>query len=226
MWALLAWRVEPRSVGVEQLRDDIASGRILLYRVTGTERSEAPWPPSGTADGWDTLALDETTGLPSRGVNRVPATGIIYWVDAPFAQTRHVDAVQASVPWENLVGELRAGGVPLEAPGIDDPQLYDDVAFWPGWAAIVLGLGSVLTVYRPTRVTRWGWLWFTAVVPLGLGLVALAVGELVRPAGAPGEEHEHRLRGGRAFLLAWALNVLVVVAAGQLSRSLDALWMP
>jgi hypothetical protein len=65
--------------------------------------------------------------------------------------------------------------------------------------------------------------------------VALAAGELVRPsrravAAEPVEPQEqpreHRLRGGRAFLLALVLNVLISVTVGQLSQSVDALWMP
>ncbi|MDF2144773.1 hypothetical protein [Knoellia sp. p5-6-4] len=225
VWAALAWLVEPRSVDVDQLRADIASGQIVTYRVTGTDRSERAWPPSATADGWDTLGLDEATGLPGSGTGNVVATGIQYWVEGSYAQTRHLDASSSPVPWQDLVGEMRAGGVPLEAPLSYQP-LYGDTPFGPGRAAILLGFGSVLLAYRPTRVTRWGWLWLTAVVPLGLGLVALAVAELVRPTAAPGQEHEHRLRGGKAFLLAWALNVIVVITAGQLSRSVDALWMP
>lgn len=234
VWAALAWWVEPRSVDANQLRADIGSGQIVTYRVTATDRSERAWPPSASADGWDTLGLDEATGLPGPGTGNVVATGIQYWVEGSYAQTRHLDASSSPVPWQNLVGEMRAAGVPLEAPLSYQP-LYGDTPFGPGWAAILLGFGSVLLVYRPTRVTRWGWLWLTAMVPFGLGLVALAVGELVRPSrravGAepvePQEQpSEHRLRGGRAFLLAFVLNVLISVTAGQLSRSVDALWMP
>lgn len=233
-WAVLAWWVEPRSVGVEQLRADIASGEIVTYRVTGTDRSEQAWPPSATADGWDTLGLDEASGLPGPGTGNVVATGIQYWVEGSYAQTRHLDASSSPVPWQNLVGEMRAAGVPLEAPLSFQP-LYGDIPFGPGWGAILLGFGSVLLVYQPTRVTRWGWLWLTFGVPFGLGLVALVVGEFLRPSRRavtpePTEPQERsaeqRLRGGRAFLLALVLAVLVGATAGQLSRSVDALWMP
>ena len=228
VWAVLAWRVEPRSVDTDQLRADIASGQIQTYRVTGTQHSERVWPPSATGDSWDLLALDETTGLPKD--NQEPATGILYWVDASSAQRRHLDVDSSSVPWQNLVGELRTARVPLEAPPRYQP-LHDDIAFLPGWAAIVLGLGSVLLVYRPTRVTRWGWLWLTTMVPFGFGLLALAVGELIRPsrrvlAPEPGRPTERRLRGGRAFLLALVVGILINVVTGELSRSVDALWMP
>lgn len=231
-WAVLAWWVEPRSVDVEQLRADIASGQIVTYRITGAEHPEEAWPPSATADGWDTFGLDEATGLPR--ANQVPATGVIYWVEGSYAQIRHLDASASPVPWQNLVGEMRAGGVPLEAPLGFEP-LYGDIPFGPGWGAILLGFGSVLLVYRPTRVTRWGWLWLTFGVPFGLGLVALTVGELLRPlrrAVAPeptlpqARPVEQRLRGGRAFLLALVLALLVSATAGQLSRSVEALWMP
>lgn len=241
VWAVLAWWVEPRSVDVEQLRADIASGQIVTYRVTGTDRSERGWPPSATADGWDTLGLDEGTGLPSSEPGSAAVTGIQYWVEGSYAQTRHLAASTSPVPWQNLVGEMRAAGVPVAAPPGYQP-LHGDIPFGPGWAAILLGLGGVLLVYRPTRVTRWGWLWLTAMVPFGLGLVALAVGELVRPstrAGGPeraGTQEqvqeqappvpEQRLRGGRAFLLALPVGILVSVTAGELSRSVDALWMP
>jgi hypothetical protein len=232
VWAVLAWWVEPRSVAVEQLRADIASGQIVTYRITGTEHSVEAWPPSASDDSWDTLALDETTGLPKD--NQQPATGILYWVDGPYAEIRHLDAGRTAVPWENLVGEMRAAGVPLEAPLSYQPP-YGDTPFGPGWAAVLLGFGSILLVYRPTRVTRWGWLWLTGMVPLGLGLLALAVCELVRPskrpvAAGPVEPqegyHEHRLRGGRAFLLAFVLGFLISVTAGQLSQSVDSLWLP
>jgi hypothetical protein len=231
-WAVLAWWVEPRSVDVEQLRADIDSGQIVTYRITGAEHSVKSWPPSASDDSWDTLALDETTGLPKG--NQQPATGIIYWVDSSYGQTRHLDAGRTAVPWENLVGEMRKAGVPLEARPTFQP-LYGDIPAGPGWAAILVGFGSVLLVYRPTRVTRWGWLWLTFGVPFGLGLLALAVGELVRPSrgapsAAPTEPQERlpeqRLRGGRAFLLALVLGILVSVTAGELSRSVDALWMP
>jgi hypothetical protein len=234
VWAVLAWWVEPRSVGVEQLRADIASGEIVTYRITGADRSGQAWPPSAAADGWDTLGLDEATGLPGPGTDSADATGIQYWVEGSYAQTRHLEASTSRVPWQNLVGEMRAAGVPLGAPPGYQP-LHGDTPFGPGWAAILLGLGGVLLVYRPTRVTRWGWLWLTTIVPFGFGLVALAVGELVRPSRKASDperteprEHapEQRLRGGRAFLLALAVGILVSVVAGELSRSIDGLWMP
>jgi hypothetical protein len=246
VWAVLAWWVEPRSVTVDQLRDDLASGQIVTYRVTGTEQSSQAWLPSATADGWDTLALDEVTGLPRSGTGGVGATGIQYWVEGSYAQTRHLEASTSPVPWQNLVGEMRAVGVPLEVPLSYQP-LHGDIPFGPGWAAILLGLGSILLVYRPTRVTRWGWLWITAIVPFGLGLVALAAGELIRPSrtvlapaaaepvpsdaeevgtALPPEPLHERLRGGRAFLLALAVSILISVTAGEVSRSVHALWMP
>lgn len=232
VWATLAWWVEPRSVSVDQLRADIASGQIVTYRVTGAEHPLDAWLPGSSDDSWDTLALDETTGLPKD--HQPPATGIVYWVTSSYAQRRHLEASATSEPWQSLVGEMRAAGVPLEAPPSFQP-LYGDTPFGPGWAAILIGLGSILLVYRPTRVTRWGWLWLTALVPFGLGLVALAVGELVRPsrvavaaASVEAEEGpaERRLRGGRAFLLALVLSLLVGITARQLSQSIDALWMP
>jgi hypothetical protein len=217
---------------------------VVTYRITGVEHPVDAWLPSATDDGWDTLALDETTGLPKD--NQQPATGILYWVDGRYAQTRHLDTDRTAFPLENLVGEMRAAEVPLDAPAGFQP-IYGDIPFGPGWAAILLGFGGILLVYRPTRVTRWGWLWLTGLVPFGLGLVALAAGELVRPSrrplapetlvaqettdlpettDPPERSGEGRLRGGRAFLLALVLNLLVSVTAGHLSRSVDALWVP
>ncbi len=241
VWAVVAWRVEPRSVDAEQLRSDIASGRVLTYRVTGEAHSSNAWLPSATGDGWDTLGLDVATGLPNQDPSQAPATGVVYWVDAPFAQTRFFDANNvnsslaadhAPASYEGLVRELRAAGVPLESRGLDRLPNQSAAFLW-GWAAILLGFGSVLLVYRPTRVTRWGWLWLVYLLPFGLGLVALAVNELVRPAPpAPpqldddGEPREPRIRGGRALLVGLALGLLVSVVAGEVSQSIDSLWVP
>ena len=250
-WAVLAWALEPRSVSADQVRADIASGQILTYRVTGLSHTDDAWLPSAGGDGWDTLGLDEMTGLPDEERYQQPATGILYWVDAPFAQTRHFDAndlqspglpADPSVSYRGLVQEMRAGGVPLTTVGPDQvPNL--DLPFWPGWAALLLGFGSILLGYRPTRATRWGWFWLVYLVPAGLGLVALAVSDLIRPRSAsvavgPADEKmldenrlqekpvEDRLRGGRAFLLGVVLALLIGVTAGEISRGTSSLWIP
>lgn len=225
-WAVLTWQLEPRTVSVPQVRADIASGQILTYRVTSGGHPKDAWLPSGTSDGWDTLGLDETTGLPDEGTDRARATGIVYWVRAPYAQTRFFDAGNSSnalgpdgnpTTYESLVREMRAGGVPLESPELADLPNQDS-AFFPGWGAIALGFGGVLFVYRPTRVNRWGWLWLMALVPYGLGLVALALVELLRPTAKPGP----RWRGGRAFVLAWVLRLTI----GTIYLNTPPLWIP
>ena len=254
VWAVMAWRVEPRSVDAEQVRSDVASGQILTYRITGEERSQSAWLPSASGDGWDTIGLDEATGLPKAASITQAPTGIVYWVDGSFAQTRHYDASSSAVAYETLVQEMRAGGVPLERPDVDSHLPVADGYFIPGWLALLLGFGSVLLFYRPTRVTRWGWLWLVGGVPFGLGLVALAVLELVRPRPrqrlrptpveptprvahdrepgdhrAPGDDQEPRggrMRGGRAFLLGLVLAVLLSVTAAEISGGTNTLWIP
>ena len=132
------------------------------------------------------------TGLPTRTTSARPGNRNRLPGGRPFAQTRFFDANNvnsslaadhAPASYEGLVRELRAAGVPLESRELDRLPNQSAAFLW-GWAAILLGFGSVLLVYRPTRVTRWGWLWLVYLLPFGLGLVALAVNELVRPAHA------------------------------------------
>ena len=234
VWAVMAWQLEPRSVSAGQLRADLASGKVLTYRVTGEAQPREAWPPSSGGDGWETFDLDRVTDPGRDGTDQQP-TGIEYWVDSRFAPTRHFDPdlvvgssaedhdpARSQQLVDELVEELRAGGVATLTFPAHSELVDRGAVFWPGWAALVLGLGSVLLHYRPTRVNRWGWLWLVVVPAFGLGLVALAVLELLRPSHV----ERPRMRGGRAFLLAIALTLLVELAAGEISRASDSLWIP
>lgn len=226
-WLVLTAMNQLRFVEPDRFQDDLAEGRIATWRVitvdTGIDES-GPWAASvnygipAAGESGDPIAdrLGEVGGRPA----------LAYIVDSPLARWRVVDPDSGLEP-SVASATLRDAGIP---PGfaVRDPALTDppsDVAMF-----VVLPLATLLLVtfvlVQPTRGTRWFWLWF-GWVSLGVGVLAYAVAELLRPAAPPeGPDETPRARGWHGLVLAILLSTVVSVGARWLGASSGWLWVP
>lgn len=238
VWIVLLWATQPRLVPPDLLEADLAEGRVTAYRVVVVEADQGPWSqwPSGPV-----------VSLPSEGEeDRDPGSEVVtgeepltvaYRVEGWGGGIRVVDPQRGwLIPYETTALRLRTAGVP-EAGGAD-------MARDPGWERarqldVVLSLSVLVVVVagpRPVRGTRWFWFWLVGL-PLGVGALAFAGLELLRPAVDPGSTGkwpglaqpasqatpaglppvEDRWRGRTGFLLGVVGSILIVTAGNELA---------
>jgi hypothetical protein len=246
-WAATTYPSQLRIVSADTFRQDLAAGHVVAFRAVSNVRHDRVWPPDGSPDQVDLPATNED-GTPDRadGVSDGPPPTVAYWTDAAVGPVRVLDANDPRSPSaEMAIMQLRDAGVP--PAGVAN--------HWPGdradvWGLLTGALTLLVIVFGPvpTRGTRWFWFWVTGV-PWGLGVVAYAVLELVRPRpdvhvgdgaeaaepateGAPGATHQlghrsdGRIRGGKGLLLALVVGIVLAVLGSLLSQAVGGVWVP
>ncbi|WP_299446171.1 hypothetical protein [uncultured Phycicoccus sp.] len=217
-WLVLTAMTQPRLVTPDRLAEDLAAGRVVTWQVVEV-RSDRD-----QMEGW---AADITTNpLPLSGgeadltAAQLGPPALAYWVDGRVGRMRIVDpALAAPGGPAPAVDRVRGAGVPEASEMRDVSVVLGLERDWPAWAAGPLGLlflASVVLGPAPTRGTRWFWFWLVWGT-LGLGVLAYAVWEVLRPAprqGAPGAPR--RLRG-------WSGLVVAIVGSLVLTGLVDGL---
>lgn len=223
-WLVLTGMTQARLVTAEQLRDDLAAGRVTEWRLVGL--------PSAARDGW---AGDPQVTLPAMRPDgtldpQQPALGgrpsVEYDVDSLLGPRRILDPGTVGDGGGAAAASLRAAGVPVAAhdvPFETSGPSRESVVF----AALPLLLMMLVAVGvgpRPTRGSRWFWFW-QLWVPLGLGVLAYAVLEQVRPAPALAAGQGHRRGGWRGLAVAIAGGLLVTGLLTALADATHWLWV-
>ncbi|PKW27614.1 hypothetical protein [Phycicoccus duodecadis] len=220
-WLVLTALGQQRLVTPAQLTDDLDAGRVIGWEVVALAADETGWSWSRTI-GIDLPAAtdDGTTDPAEPRVAGEEALG--YWVDGPFARFRIVDPALAPGEQDVLAEQARAAGVPRLSESVrTDVSTYqqyalaDDRARYAALPLVLLTFASVVIGPRPTRATRWFWFW-QLWFPLGLGVLAYAVLEQLRPAAAttvPRARPTWNGWGGLALLVLGSMLVSAVVVA-------------
>lgn len=198
-WLALTVLTAPRWVSVDQMNRDIVAGRVVAF-------DDAILLAPDDRQGW--------TDAPTVAVGRTSSSHravVTYLVDGPFATTR---VLEQPTDRSAVVRSLESAGVGRISALPDPWSAIDTRQGWPLWAGVPLvGLFLASVVMGPghTRGTRWFWFW-TMFLTAGLGVLAYAVTELVRP-GRPTP---------RPRLTGW-VGFLAMVFAGPLVASLLSL---
>jgi hypothetical protein len=200
-----AWWSAPRPVSADQLRADLAAGRITSFvqadgwdetdRFLGLEHSRPRQSDGGWLRVW---------GTDSRQV-RYTGPGL----GPPPAGTSGDEATGSRVG--TLTAELRAAGIRSDWP--PHPSLEGIVSVLAAVLALVW-LVILLSGPPPVLGTRWFWFW-AGLAPFGLGIVAWLA--LERPWIRP--EPRERRRGLSGF----AITVLASFAVPLLALALRQL---
>jgi hypothetical protein len=182
-WAPQVWQQELRSVTAEQLRADLAAGEIRVFAVLPRDYENDAWPvdlAGGSAGGFDTHPeAGGTVGYLTTG-DQIRLVAGIEEVQDDF---RGLVEISEPTPLsETLVSELRAAGVPQRGGLVPDSWTEPEVYGVPLGA---LALLAVILGPAPRRGNRWFWFWVIGT-PLGLGVLAYAVLELL-PPGVTGQ---------------------------------------
>ena len=246
-WAAQTYVSQLRVVRVDRFHEDLAAGHVVAFRAVSNVRHDGSWPPDGSPDLVDLPATNEDGTVEWQdGMTMGPPPTVAYWTDARVGAVRVVDAnAPGSSSADVLIQELRQAGVPVA--GIDEAFPGDQADPW----GLLAGLLALIVVVRgpvPTRGNRWFWFWLLGVT-WGLGVVAYAVLELLRPRpglgvarGAvtvervaqdgPPTTHElghgsgERFGGWRGLLLSIVLGILLSVAGSEISRAAGGIWVP
>lgn len=183
-WLALTVLTAPRWVSEDQMNRDLAAGRIVAF-------DDGILLEPDDREGW--------TDAPAVAVGRTSSSQravVTYLVDGPFARTR---VVEQSADRADVVRSLESAGVGRFSSLTDPRFALDTRQAWPLWAGVPLVglfLASVAMGPGHTRGTRWFWFW-TMFLTAGLGVLAYALTELVRP-GRP--TPRPRLTGWVGFL--------------------------
>jgi hypothetical protein len=191
-----------RASSFDDLRDDIATGRISDVQVTGG------LPAGGTGFSvvevrWrDGLLGEYTNVVEARPPNTASRRAANDW-DATAVLARPVDLVLADVnPDVEVTRQPRADGL-----NATTTVLSFVTTSWVSWGLVVVLLCTLTLIPRmrePRLATRWGWFWLTLFYPIG-PIAYLALSGVLMPH-APDDAHRRRLTGGWAFLLLVALG--------------------
>ncbi len=225
-WLVLTLVTQTRFVTPERLDADLAAGRVVTWQVVQLDTSDDNWSWSSGVQ--HSPAGATTDAEIDRALTSSGSPAIAYWTDGWFATSRVLDP---NGLWNSTSGaeqRLRAADVPTP-DGLHDPTVIFDLRQnWDPWAAaplLLMFLGSVLIGPAPTRGSRWFWFW-QAWVTFGLGVLAYAVWEQVRPAPAPGAPGAPRRMGGwRGVFVAVGVSVLVGAVADGLVTGTHWLWL-
>jgi hypothetical protein len=222
VWLALAWVAEVRLVPVATLDEDLGAGRVVAFREVLLE-------PPGSDDGWvespgigywtvDSLGrLDDDSAVDGTGAS----VTVTYWVDGPVANQRVLDLGGDRAAAAAAGDRLREAGVPPDLSFGSDFIGTPDRDGQLAWVLALVTFGLIVLGPRPGRGTRWFWFWLL-MAPLGLGVLAYAVVELVRPGRHRGTDAGRGRYGGLAGLL---VAVLGSVLIGELVSWL-AEWAP
>ena len=210
-WLVLTAMTQTVLVGTDRLERDLAGGDVVAWHrvdVRVDDQGPGAWAQRITTSTLDDA--DDGTG-PGR-------PGVEYWTEAPLLRSLVVEG-------EDVLREaptrFAGAGVPRVEALPDRDTVRGGPQSWAGGLAalaVLMTLAGLAVGPTPTRGSRWFWFWLL-FVPLGLGVVAHAFLELVRPSTRPSTtEHPRRLRGVQGFAL-WILGgALVAVAAAILSQ--------
>lgn len=211
----------------DRLREDLAAGRVLDWRVvavTGSYR-DLPWASEPMLN----VPGARPDGTPDPDSPSVPgARTMQYTVDSVLSPTRVVDPSTTLDAAGEALTALRTAGVPAAAGRVGPPPgtsgLSTDAPVLLGAVLLALTLVAVVVGPRPTRGSRWFWGWLL-FLPLGLGMLSFAVLELLRPGPAIAAGQRPRRGGGTGLLLAVAGGLLVTGLLTALADATHWLWV-
>lgn len=225
-WLVLTLVTQTRLVTPDRLDADLAAGRVVTWQVVQLDTSDGGWS-------WSRGVPHSATGAASeadldQAFSEAGNPAFAYWTDGWFAPARVLDPNGLVLGPQEVAQRLRAAGVPT-VDRLQDPTLAFDLRQnWAAWAAaplLLMFLGSVLIGPAPTRGNRWFWFW-QAWVTFGLGVLAYAVWEQLRPAPPPGSPGAPtRMGGWRGVLVAVGVSVLVGALADGLVTGTHWLWL-
>lgn len=225
-WLVLTAMTQPKLVTPARFADDLAAGRVVTWQVVEV-RSDRD-----QRDGWaadiasDPLPLSSGEADLTAAHLEPPALG--YWVEGRLGRLRIVDPGLTPAGPAPAVDRARGAGVPAASEIRDLSVVRGLERDWPGWAAGPLGLlflASVVLGRAPTRGTRWFWFWLVWGT-LGLGVLAYAVWEVLRPAprrGTPGAPR--RLRGWFGLVAAIVGSLAITALVGGLADLTHWFWL-
>ncbi|QKE83556.1 hypothetical protein [Arthrobacter sp. NEB 688] len=223
-WLVLTGMTQARLVSPDRLRDDLAAGRVTDWRFVDVQ--------DVGRDGW---AADPAVALPAMRPDGTldpeqEALGgrpsVEYHVDSVLAPRRIVDPGTLGGGADAEAAVLRAAGVP-PAPHVfpfETAGPSREVVVFAALPLLLMMLVSVGVGPRPTRGSRWFWFW-QLWVPLGLGVLAYAVLEQVRPAPALGAGQRPRRGGWLGLGVAILSGVLVAGVLTTLADATHWLWL-
>ncbi|MGG5257668.1 hypothetical protein [Phycicoccus avicenniae] len=217
VWLACALLALPRPVSAGTLEQDLAAGRVASWHPVLLDRHEESlfqWvdrrEPSPVAPGSEVAPPERRT--------------VGYLVDGVVGRYRVVDVTGVG---DELAQRMRDAGVPLVLPLRGDPGTVvpPDVE---RWGAVALGFAGFLLVVsgpRPTRGTRWFWFWLLGL-PAGLGVLAYAVLEVLRPLPphVPWAVPQGRMGGWRGFLVLVLGGILLAGGLDALGSWLGPAW--
>lgn len=223
VWLIAMWVTQPRIVPPGQLEADLAQGQVTSFGAVHLVETDGGFFISGSriviepaGDGRD--GLGETLDGWSTSDGRLT---VAYWVDSPVADLRVIDPDRAAPQ------ELKDIADRLDAAGVVDRTAsltYSTFSGGISTADTALTLFALLVVVmgpRPGRGTRWFWFWLIGL-PFGLGLLAFAVFEVLKPphpASAP-DATPRRYSGWTGLGLSILGGILISVVADQLAQTL------
>jgi hypothetical protein len=201
-WAGVTWWAAPRESTAEQVRADIAAGRLTYYEWGDGWRNEgglvSPFPADLQESGgpgpillWHTTdgrRHHTTVDEPTTGDNSIPEAN---------ALDQQLLADEARRPADPPVGAIQAG-------------LFI--------AGSLLFLWALVSAPDPATGTKWFWFWLVSGVPLGLGLLWwLARERPWRPQtqprfGPPGRDNRLKWWAGIgvSILLGFAISLALI----------------
>ncbi|QIM22731.1 hypothetical protein G7075_18935 [Phycicoccus sp. HDW14] len=225
-WLVLTLVTQTRLVTPDRLEADLAAGRVVTWQVVQLDTSDEGSSWSRGVDFAVTVpsidaSVDDAFSAPG-------SPAIAYWTDGWFAPVRVLDPSGLALGPHEVAQWMRTAGVPT-ADRLEDPTIvFDRRQNWVVSAAaplLLMFLGSVLIGPAPTRGTRWFWFW-QAWVTFGLGVLAYAVWEQLRPAPRPGTlGAPARMGGWRGLFVAILVSAIVGALVSALAGSTHWLWL-
>jgi hypothetical protein len=165
----------------QSVEADLAQGQVTSWVVRLVETDGGFFISGGrtsvepAGDGRD--ALGETVDEWPSSDGRLT---VAYWVDLPVADLRVIDPDRAAPPeLEAIADRLGAAAVEDRTRSLTYSTFSDGVSKADVAISLVALLVGVMGP-RPGRGTRWFWFWLIWL-PFGLGLLAFAVFEVLRP---------------------------------------------
>ncbi|MBM6402556.1 hypothetical protein [Phycicoccus sonneratiae] len=224
-WLVLTLLTQTRLVTSDRLVDDLAAGRVVAWRVVQLDTSDDGRAWSHGVE----YSLTDVTDDVDAAFSEPGSPAIAYWTDGWFAPARVLDPNGLTVGPPDVRERLLAAGVPTlerleDAPSVTADRRQNWTA-WAGAPLLLLTLGSIVGGRAPTRGTRWFWFWQTWVT-FGLGVLAYAMLEQLRPAPAPGTVGAPaRLGGWRGLGISILGSLVVAASADLLASNTHWLWL-
>lgn len=207
-WAIPAWQSSLDEVGARQLVADTSAGRVKGYAVVDNVRTRYDGWQLGINVSW-AFGFDPVYDTPAVDAKGQPledsASQVLYTLDG--GRTRWVSNLRPDGP--DPIQALWDSGARPFTPETAPPMR--DWALIPAALMFLLFFGS-LWALPPRRGTRPFWV-FVATLPVGVGVLAHVVSELVlTPPPASSERGLRWLHGfGIAVLGGFLLSILLHV---------------